>query len=282
MILPLADGSGDRLAARIYEPVAPREGSPLVVLVHGLGGTQDSPYVQATASHLLGLGHPVLLLDLRGAGASRPLCREQYHAGRTRDLRDALAALPAEASRNGFVAVGYSLGGNMILKYAAEHGGLRGAVSVSAPIDLAAASDRFLALRNRLYLRYLLGRIKQETLAASEGLGEEERALIPTLRTILEFDDRFVAPRNGYSGAADYYARNNARRFLADIELPTLILHAGDDPWIPATTYTDYPWSKNPHLTALISRSGGHVGFHARGSKVPWHDRCLEVFLARV
>lgn len=282
LILPLADGSGDRLAARRYEPEVARDGAPLVVLVHGLGGTQDSAYMQVTTSHLLTLGYPVLQLNLRGAGASRPLCRAQYHAGRTADFRDALSALSSETAANGIVAVGYSLGGNMVLKYAAEFGGLRGAASVSAPIDLMATSRRFLDKRNRLYLRHLLGSIKRETLSASEGLSDEERALIPTLRNIMEFDDRFVAPRNGYSGAADYYAQNNARQFLAEIELPTLVMHACDDPWIPANAYTDYPWSKNPHLRPLLARSGGHVGFHARESRVPWHDRCLEVFLGRL
>jgi len=279
LVLPLADGSGDRLAARLYEAEFQRDDAPLVILVHGLGGAEDSTYIQVTTHHLLSLGYPVLQLSLRGAGASRPLCREQYHAGRTADFRDALSALPPERSRNGFVAVGYSLGGNMILKYAAEYAGLRGAVSVSAPIDLAASSRRFLDRRNRLYLNYLLGKIKQETLATKEGISDEERALVPKLRNIMEFDDRFVAPRNGYSGAPDYYAQNNARQFLGQIELPTLVIHACDDPWIPAAAYTEYPWSKQPWLQPLLSRSGGHVGFHARGSRVPWHDRCLEVFL---
>lgn len=280
MILSLADGSGDRLAARFLpaEGVTP-DAAPLVVLVHGLGGTADSPYVQVTTTFLVELGYPVLQCNLRGAGDSRPLCRQQYHAGRTGDLRDALAALPTEMVRNGIVVVGYSLGGNMILKYAAEHGGLRGAVSVSAPIDLAAASRRFLDPRNRFYLIYLLNQIKKETLDTPDGITDAERALIPGLRSILEFDEHIVAPRNGYTGAADYYAQNNAKQFLDAIELPTLLIHALDDPWIPASMYTDHPWSRNPHLHSLLPRSGGHVGFHARGSRVPWHDRCLGIFL---
>jgi predicted alpha/beta-fold hydrolase len=279
VVLALQDGSGDRLAARSFEPEAPRDGAPVVVLVHGLGGSADSTYIQVTAAHLSGLGYRVVALNLRGAGDSRPLCRQQYHAGRTDDLRDALLALPAHLVRNGVVVVGFSLGGNMILKYAAEHGGLRGAVSISAPIDLESASYRFLDRRNYFYLGYLLGRMKQETLDAEEGVTEEERSLIPGLRTILEFDDRIVAPRNGYSGATEYYARNNARQFLGEIRLPTLLIHALDDPWIPARMYTDYAWSKAPDLQPLLPRSGGHVGFHARGSRVPWHDRCLERFL---
>ena len=279
--LPVADTTGDRLAARSFDPdpERQRDGAPLVVLVHGLGGTEESPYIQTSTVCLLSLGYPVLQLNLRGAGPSRPLCREQYHAGRTHDLHDVLAALPPELVRDGVVVVGYSLGGNMVLKYAAEFGGLRGAASVSAPIDLAATSQRFLAPRNRPYHVHVLRSMKAETLDTAAGITEEERALVPTLRTILEFDERIVAPRNGYTGAADYYAQNHASQFLAAIELPTLVIHALDDPWIPAESYTGHPWSRNAWLQPLLARGGGHVGFHARGSRVPWHDRCLEVFL---
>jgi len=280
LVLPLLDGSGDRLVARVVEPEVRREGAPLTILVHGLGGTANSTYIQVTTSHLLSLGIPILQLNLRGAGESRPLCRQQYHAGRTQDLHDALAGLPGEMVRDGVVVVGYSLGGNMVLKYAAEYGGLRGAVSISAPIDLAAASNRFLDRRNHFYLRYVLGGMKQETLDTPEGITDEERALVLGLRTILEFDEKIVAPRNGYLGAADYYAQNNAREFLGAIEVPTLLIHSLDDPWIPAEMYTDYSWSGASRLQPLLPRSGGHVGFHARDSRLPWHDRCLEIFLA--
>jgi predicted alpha/beta-fold hydrolase len=282
LILPLRDGSGDRLASRYFPADVARDGAPLVVLVHGLGGTSDSTYLQVTTSYLCGLGYPILQLNLRGAGESRPLCREQYHAGRTRDLHDALAEVPAEKVREGVVVVGYSLGGNMVLKYAAEYAGLRGAVSISAPIDLAATSVRFLALRNRFYLGYLLGRMKREALDTEVGITEEERLMIPGLRTILEFDEKIVAPRNGFSSAADYYAQNNARQFMKEIELPTMLIHALDDPWIPGSMYTDYPWEKAPALQCLLPRSGGHVGFHARDSRVPWHDRCIEIFLESI
>ena len=279
LVLPLRDETGDCLAARVFEPEVPRESAPLVVLIHGLGGDEESPYIQTTTAWLLPRGYPVLHVNLRGAGPSRPLCRKQYHAGRTADLRDALLGLPESMTRNGLVVVGYSLGGNMVLKYAAEYGGLRGVVSVSAPIDLAASSRRFLVGRNRPYHLYLLRLMKAEALAAKGGVTDEERMLIPKLRTILEFDERLVAPRNGFAGADDYYAKNHARQFLREIELPTLLIHACDDPWIPSEAYTHYSWSRNPWLQPLLARGGGHLGFHGRGSRIPWHDRCLHVFL---
>ncbi|MGH0028469.1 MAG: YheT family hydrolase [Myxococcota bacterium] len=278
--LPLADG--DRLVARLLRPAADaprRDGAPLVVLVHGLGGSEDSAYMRTSAAQLASGGWPALLLNLRGAGPSRALCRAQYHAGRTRDFRDALRALPEGLVRDGVVAVGFSLGGNMLLKYAAEHGGLRGVASVSAPIDLRAASHRFLDRRNAVYHAYLLAGMKREALGEGAALSDEERRLIPRIRTILEFDEKIVAPRNGFAGADDYYARNHARQFLPAVALPALVVHARDDPWIPSVAYTSFDWSANPNLRPLLPRGGGHVGFHGVGSKVPWHDRCLRVFL---
>ena len=100
--------------------------------------------------------------------------------------------------------------------------------------------------------------------------------------SILEFDELVVAPRNGFDGAAAYYAACHARQFLGAIRVPTLVVHAQDDPWIPADAYTSFDWSTAPALVPGLAPSGGHVGFHAQGSRVPWHDRCLEALLQRL
>ena len=170
----------------------------------------------------------------------------------------------------------------MVLKYAAEHGGLRAAISISAPIDLEASSLRFLDARNRFYHTHLLDSMKKEMLSTPGGISADEQTTLNGIRTIYEFDEHVVAPRNGFNGATDYYDQNHARQFLGEIQVPTLLMHALDDPWIPATMYTDYAWSKTPQLEALLPRGGGHVGFHAQGERLPWHDRCLGIFLDRV
>lgn len=280
LLLPMDDGSGDRLAARLHR--VPDARRPLAVLIHGLSGSEESAYLTTSAAALLRRGHPVLRLNLRGAGASRPHCRWQYHAGRSTDLRDALRALEPALLGGGVCLVGYSLGGNMLLKFLAEYGAglpIVAAVAVSAPIDLAAASRRILMRRNRVYHRHLLHYMKLEALAAPE-LSPDDAARIRAAASIWEFDDHFVAPRNGWSGAAEYYAVNSARGFLDAIRAPTLVVHALDDPWIPADAYASYDWSRNPHLVPLLAPGGGHVGFHARDSAEPWHDRCIGQFFA--
>ena len=281
--LAINDGSGDVLLAVLNRPLAPAAGRPLAVLVHGLTGTEDSFYLLNTAAHLLTLGFPVLRLNLRGAGPSRPLCRFQYHAGRSEDFAAALAALPAALTTSGVVAIGYSLGANMLLKYLGEHGGaamVKAAVAVSSPLDLADASRRLMRMRNALYQNYLLRQMKREAVAPGAELSAGERAVIAGASSIWAFDHGFSAPRNGFPGAEDYYERNAARRFLDAIAVPTLVIHALDDPWIPPTAYITHDWRRNPRLVPLLSRQGGHVGFLGRGHRIAWHDRCIERFLA--
>jgi predicted alpha/beta-fold hydrolase len=183
------------------------------------------------------------------------------------------------------IGIGYSLGGNVLLKYLGEEGrgaALAASVVVSTPLDLAAASQRLLAPRNRFYQDYLVTRMKVEALADPESLTSPEARVVQATRTVFDFDDRFVAPRHGFAGAADYYARCSASRYLDGIRPPTLVIHGLNDPWIPAAVYHAVPWGRLPSLTPLLPRGGGHVGFHGIDSRVAWHDRCAGLFVDRV
>jgi predicted alpha/beta-fold hydrolase len=281
--LPMRDGSGDRLAALLHRPAIAGPLRPLVILIHGLTGCELSHYVVKTAAHLLAQGFAVLRLNLRGAGASRPSCRLQYHAGRSEDFADALASLPPALTKAGVAAIGYSLGANMLLKYLGERGSaaaLKGAVAISAPLDLAGTARRMMRRRNGLYQRYLLRHMRAESLGPGAEITAAERAAILAARSIWEFDDGFSAPRNGFSGAEDYYEGNASRRFLDGIAVPTLVIHALDDPWIPPEPYLGHEWRRNPSLIPLLPAQGGHVGFQGRDRSAPWHDLCAARFLA--
>jgi len=282
---PMLDGSDDVLVATLNRPLSTDGPRPLVVLIHGLTGCETSTYMQASARYLLERGHPVLRLNLRGAGPSRPRCRLQYHAGRTEDLRTVVGRMDGRLAANGIVIVGFSLGGNMLLKYLGEQGRrapLLGAVGVSAPIDLKATQLRLMQRRNRRYHDHLLGRMKEEIAAPDSQLSDLERAGLDTISSVYEFDDRVVAPRNNFASADDYYARCSAKNLLGEIRVPTLLIHARNDPWIPPNAYLAFDWSSNPRLTPLLPKGGGHVGFHGFGSSVPWHDRCIANFLDRL
>lgn len=220
---PMDDGSGDVLVASLHKPVGVEPvRRPLVVLIHGLCGCEDSTYILASARHLLRRGFPVMRLNLRGAGRSRPLCRNSYHAGRSTDLHRVLCAMDGRLAANGVCAVGFSLGGNMLLKYLGERGRrapVLAAATVSAPIDLAATERRMRQRRNRLYHGYVLAGLRREA-SAVPGLAEEIRSLLPDIGSLREFDERLTAPANGFAGADDYYERCNALQFMPAVTCP--------------------------------------------------------------
>ena len=284
LFLPLVGPSGERTSAILQQPSGGTAGRrPVALLIHGLTGCEDSIYIRATAAHLLRAGFPVLRLNLRGAGPARAMCQLHYHAGRSEDLRSILAALPSTVTSGGVVAVGFSLGGNLLLKYLGEMGSrapVLAAATVSAPLDLTATAHRIAAPRNALYHWYFLRECQREVLAPASAVTPEERQAALGAQNLWQFDERFTAPRNGFSGAADYYRRNSSRLFIEEVAVPTLMIHALDDPIVPDEPYREYDWRRNRRLLPMLQAKGGHVGFHDRRGGT-WHDRAVQSFFER-
>jgi len=272
LTLPLLDGT--LLLGMLNHP-AQMSTRPTLVLVHGLTGSEDSRNIMTSAAYHLSRGYPVVRLNLRGAGPSRGKCKGTYHAGRSADIRDAIAALPPALTANGLLLVGVSLGGNACLKFLAENEGTSrviAAASVCAPIDLKMAQLRIGSRRNAVYERHLLKTMREDALA---NLGREIVKTLAGVQTVYDFDDKIVAPANGFEGAEDYYRRSSAAPLLDAIKVPTLLVHSRTDPWVPVEMYTNRTWSPQGACTALIAPDGGHVGFHAKDSHSPWHDRAV-------
>ena len=279
-----SDGSGDRLTGTLGRTIDADEKSPLILLIHGLTGCEDSTYVRETARFHLQRRRPVLRLNLRGAGSSGRLARNYYHAGCASDVQDVLDALDCEKTGNGVFAIGFSLGGNILLNLLGRlhpRQNLIGAATVSAPIDPLEACKRLMAPRNAFYQRFLLNRMKKDVLSFAE-LTHRERQVIQRAKTIYEFDDWFVAPRNGFIDAQDYYEKTAGARHVQSIDVPTLMLHACNDPWIPVSPYRDLQRHASGSVEIVIARSGGHVGFHERSAIETWHDRTIDAFLERI
>ncbi len=257
---------------------------PCVVLIHGLTGCEGSFYVLETARYLLSAGYPVVRANLRGSGPSRAVCKGHYCAGSSADIADLVAGLPEEAVSGGVVLVGYSLGGNIVLKYLAEAGedaAVSCAAAVSAPIELSHASRRMMAPRNRLYHRWLLARMKEEAQGGAAAVSGAEKRAIEAARSVYEYDERFIAPRFGFADAEEYYTRCSAKGMLRDIRRPALLLHARNDPWIPAGAYDETVSSSSPSVSAIVAPGGGHVGFHGSDRETPWHNLCIGTFIER-
>ena len=280
--LMVAVSDGDRLAVQVHRPKG-RPRGPVVALVHGLGGSAESGYVRACAHGLLAAGFAVARVDLRGAGLSGGTSAGLYHAGRTDDLRAVLRRLADEAAT--VAPVGFSLGGNLTLKLLGEPLDgipvLAGA-AISAPLDLALGTEHLSKVTFGAYERYLIARMRRDATRPGSAVTAEERTRVARVRGILDFDNAITAPRNGWRDAAEYYALNSAIGFLATITVPTLIIHAMDDPMIPAAPYRTVDWDALPTLTRQITAHGGHVGFHGRGSRLPWYiDRVTEFLATR-
>jgi len=279
----MPDGTDDRLIGALSPPNGSATGKPLVILIHGLSGCEESPYMLESARYFATIGHPVLRLNLRGSVPTQPHCIAHYHAGCDEDLAVVLdQLLDRPEAADGIILMGFSLGANILLKFLGARGvdyPIRAAISVSAPIDLAATVERFLQPRNRVYHAWILCHMKRDALAARSLVPREAKA-IRAARTIYEFDDRVVAPRNGFANAQDYYRRCSATRFLADVRVPTLAIHSLDDPWIPALGYLDLDWASNPYLKLLLTERGGHVGFH--DAKGAWHNRSAGLFVRQL
>lgn len=232
-----------------------------VVLVHGLGGSVDSGYVRRAAAAASERGHPVLRLNLRGADRRGA---DIYHAGLTADVRAALAS--AELAGKPAAVIGFSLGGHVTLRLAAERpAGLAAAVALCAPLDLAAGADHIDRRRSWIYRRHLLRGLR-EIHAAALAAGApvpctaQDAAAITGLR---EWDDRVVAPRFGFAGAADYYRQMSAGPVLGDIDCPALIAWAPGDPMVPPPVCVP-PRRCGRAVQTRTLAPGGHVGFPRR------------------
>jgi predicted alpha/beta-fold hydrolase len=281
ILISLDDGSGDTLVAALNRPRWPVT-RPLIVLIHGLTGLEDSFYMRESAGHFLALGYPVLRLNLRGVGRSRPLCATQYHAGSSADLARVFTGLPDELTRRGLLAVGYSLGANLLLKNLGESGGqtpLLAAAVVSAPLDLAVTARRLNHWRNAFYQRYLLHYMKAEAVAPEAKLTESQRKTVLRTRSVWQFDNDYSAKRAGLKNAEEYYSRFSSGKFLSGISSPVLLLHARDDPWIPPNTFDEFDWSRHKNLRPVLTDAGGHVGFHGH-DRAAWHDLAIARFFA--
>jgi predicted alpha/beta-fold hydrolase len=273
---------GDALRLVVTAPPAWQPGEPAALLVHGLAGCAQAPYIVRLARRLLRVGILVVRMNLRGAGAGFGLARGIYHAGRSDDLRAAASWLAERAPESPIGVIGFSLGACLSLKLAAEAAdrpvpGLDCVLAANPPIDLAACARTMGRPVNWLYGWNFACWLRREADRLHRTFPELGQPDVSQVRSVYEFDDRYTAPRNGFSSAKDYYARSSVLPLISRIEIPGLVVHALDDPFIPADTFTRACFPDNLRLE--LTPHGGHVGYVSRR---PWlgDHRWLETRLA--
>ena len=246
---------------------------PRLILLHGLEGNARSHYVGGLFAEAHRRGWGMDLLVFRSCGDEPNRARRFYHSGETNDLAFVLDRVLGEHPDAPLLLAGVSLGGNVLLKFLGERGEelpgrVRGAAAVSVPFDLARGSRHIARGFARVYERHFLRSLKRKA-RAKLGVYPDlvDPAALDGARTLWDFDDRVTAPVHGFADAADYYARSSALAWLDRVRLPTLLLSAEDDPFLPREVLGEVREvaRRNPALTTEFVERGGHVG-----GRVPW------------
>src|SRR5437016_8784119 len=262
---------GSRVLARCRWQINRAE-HPTLVMWHGMEGSTASPYMLTTAHKAFRSGFNVIRVNVRNCGGTEHLTPTLYHGGMSEDVHGVIDELINRDRLSRICILGFSLGGNQVLKLAGEYGHdpppeLKGVSAVSPSISLGASSDALMRRRNWIYQREFLGRLKMR-LSAKEKLFPEfyNPNGLRNIRTIRQFDEHYISAAFGFRSADDYYARASSQGLIRHIRIPTLIVHAQDDPFVPFAPLLDPSITANPYVLLLTPNRGGHVAFISANS----------------
>lgn len=245
--------------------------APTLIVLHGLEGSAESSYARMLLQAAADRGWRAAVLHFRDCGDYRNRLPRRYHAGETNDIRFFLERLRTEGHQGPMMAAGYSLGGNVLLKYLGENGvstPLHAAATVSVPLNLHISSEALTQGFSKIYQRHLLKRMKKAVSRKFDqytAAFDWQRAM--DARTFAEFDDAVTAPLHGFSGKDEYYDRCSSAGYLRDIQRATLIIISLDDPFMTPDIIPDQS-QLSECVTMELSEHGGHVGFISGGT--PW------------
>ena len=242
---------------------------PTIVIWHGMEGSSAAVYMMATALKAYRAGFNVVRMNLRNCGCTEHLTPTLYHGGLSEDPRAVVSELIERDGLAKIFLAGFSLGGNLVLKLAGEYGEVPpkeivAVCAVSPSVDLDASANLINQPANKIYQRDFLRRLRKRIHIKKKLYpGLYDTAGIRRIQSIREFDDRFTAVAHGFANVADYYHRASALRVTHRISVPTLIIHAHDDPFIPFAPLRHPSIANNPYILLLEPERGGHVAFLA-------------------
>ena len=259
------------------------EGAPIVMILHGLASSPQSAYVQTFLDEIRKNGWRAAVVNPRGQSGEANRLRETNHGGKTEDLEWVLDHVVRDKNSKQIYLVGFSLGGNVVLKWLEEKGGavppqVRKAAAISVPYDLARTTlllDR--GFNQKVYTYCLLKKLKAYALEKEKRYpGTLDPEKIKPINTFKIYDREVTARLNGFKDENEYWARSSSGPGLGQIRLPTLLIHAANDPFLPGAYLPVDPIRESPYLTLLLTRDGGHLGFLA--GPTPWQqEHWLEI-----
>ncbi len=238
-----------------------------IVLWHGIEGSTSSIYMIAMAHKAFLQGFNVVRVNFRNCGGTEHLTSTLYHGGMSSDLRAVITELIEKDALERIFPIGFSLGGNLVLKLAGEYGDkapreVVAVCAISPSVDLKASTDLILQGRNWIYNQDFVRRLKKR-IRTKQRLFPQlyDLSKLPLVHTIKDFDEYYTAAAHGFANADDYYYQSSSARVLKQIRIPTLIIHAQDDPFIPFTPLRDRALADNPYIFLMETKRGGHVAF---------------------
>lgn len=259
----------------------------LAIISHGLEGHSRKKYVLGMARMITGQGYDAACWNQRGCGGEANRLPRSYHSGETNDLHSVLTHCLAADDYDEVVLIGFSMGGNQILKYLGEApdrvpGEVAAAVTFSVPCDLSATEQIISLPSRRIYFEYFMHGLSRKVRIKGDLFPDHvDPELLRGITTLRQFDDRFTAPTSGFADADDYYAKSSSKQFLQHIRTPTLLVNAKDDPFLPQHCYPVAEAEANPNLMLEIPLYGGHVGFVPGGTgNIYWSEKRVGDFLA--
>jgi uncharacterized protein len=273
-LVEVVPGHGKQISTQIlcechWQPLPDRPTRPTVLILHGLEGSSRSQYVLGNATKLWTAGCNVIRMNMRNCGGTERLTPTLYHSGMSGDVDAVMRHFLRLHRLESFALIGYSMGGNLVLKLAGDLGAdappqLKAVVGVSPAIDLAESADALHEPANRIYERRfvhaLLKRFRRKAFLFPRAFDPNRSNLVHSLR---DFDEKITALYSGFRNADDYYFRASSARVLDRIAVPTLLIHATDDPFVRLTPATRAIIAANPHLQLLETAHGGHCAFLA-------------------
>jgi len=279
---------GDFVEAHWYKKPSVSTTKPIVILFHGLNGSYKSPYIQGMMDQCQKVGFSSVVMHFRGCSGVDNNLPRAYHSGDSGDANEWIKYVNKTYPNAKIFTVGYSLGGNMLLKLIAEQGDsciVSGAVSVSAPLQLDISANRVLKGFSRFYQYLLIKDLNKALLRKFDRFDMSNLLLkkdeVNNLKTFWEFDGAYTAPMHNFKNAQDYYIKCSAKQFLKDIKIPTLIIYSTDDPFMtPEVLPTKEERSST--ITLEVYNYGGHVGFVSGTILKPEYfleKRIIEYFL---
>ena len=275
LLVEVAPARGLQIASQVmcechWQPSAVRRNRPSVLLLHGLEGSSRSQYIIGNSTKFFNAGCNVIRMNMRTCGGTEKLAPTLYHSGLSGDVQAVLEHLLRAEDLQQVALIGYSMGGNLVLKCAGELGTgappqLRAVIGVSAAVDLAESADALHTSAHgfyeRRFVRALVKRYRRKAFLFPRAFDPQRTERVGSIRG---FDDRITALYGGFRNADDYYFRSSAARVLGRICVPTLLIHSCDDPFVRITAETRATIASNPALTLLETEHGGHCAFLAQ------------------